>query len=78
MGYSLVATTVFNILINFGVITVVTLALSARKFKLGYLRWKKDQLIKKNKADKLDQAKWARIYKKFEAYDRRKAKEAKA
>ena len=40
MGTSLIVTTVFNLLINLGVISGVTLAIFSRKLKLRYLKWK--------------------------------------
>ena len=78
MGTSLIVTTVFNLLINLGVISGVTLALSARKLKLRYLKWKQDQEIKKAKEHQLWLARCQHIAKKFEAYDRKKRKEEKA
>lgn len=47
MGTSLIVTTVFNLIINLGVISGVTMALSIRKLKLKYLKWKQDQEIQK-------------------------------
>lgn len=78
MGTSMMVTTIFNVLVNIGVITGETLSLTARKFKLRYLKWKRDEEIRKEKEHKIWLARWERIGKKFKAYDRKLRKEAKA
>lgn len=42
MGTSMIVTTIFNLLVNIGVISGATLSLTARKLKLFYLKWVRD------------------------------------
>ena len=78
MGTSMIVTTIFNVLVNLGVITGETLSLTARKLKLRYLKWKRDEQIRKDKEYKIWLARCERIGRKIKAYDRKIRKEAKA
>ena len=53
MGTSMIVTTIFNVLVNIGVITGETLSLTSRKLKLRYLKWKQDNEIIRSKKHKI-------------------------
>ena len=57
MGTSLIATTIINLLLNIGVISLNTVSISVRKLKLKYLAWKQAQEIKAAKEHQIWMAK---------------------
>ena len=61
IGISLIVLTCLDILINLGVITILTLVVFVRKAKMFYLGWKHAKTTKERTLELLERAKIARV-----------------